>query len=252
MLAESVFDLDLLGRWDEALARVEEAEQVTSTSYDQIGELVAISVHCARGEPEKARTQLMRLAAVGQSDDPQAIAAYAAFEARLLRVEGRLVEALTAAERALAERQEVGLTWAMKVAVGEALEASFALGDQRIREHLAALDATQPGGLTPLLRAQQARFRARLAGTHDPQAETDFAAAEDIFRRLETPFHLAVTLIEHAELLRDRDRPDDAEPLLAEAREIFERLHAKPWLDRAVQATQAERQPEVAVQMVDR
>ena len=33
-------------------------------------------------------------------------------------------------------------------------------------------------------------------------------------------------------------RRDEAEPLLAEAREIFERLEAKPWLDRleAVQA----------------
>jgi tetratricopeptide (TPR) repeat protein len=58
-LAESVFGLDLLGRWNEALARVGEAEEVTSTSYTKIGQLAVISIHCARGEPERARAELI-------------------------------------------------------------------------------------------------------------------------------------------------------------------------------------------------
>jgi hypothetical protein len=45
-----------------------------------------------------------------------------------------------------------------------------------------------------------------------------------------------VVLVEHGEWLAGRGRDDDAEPLLAEAREIFERLRATPWLERATRA----------------
>ena len=242
LLAESIFDLDQLGRWDEALARADEAEQFTESSYTQISQLAVISVHCARGELEKAREQLTRLAAVGESDDPQAIAAYGAFEARLLSAEGRPRDALAAAERAIAVRADVGLAWALKRALIEVLEAAFALRDQeKMREHLATLDAIQPGALTPLLKAHQARFRGRLPGLHGQQTDADFSTAEAIFRKLETPFHLAVTQLEHAESLIQQQRVEDASPLLAEAHETFERLGAKPWLDRTARALEAER-----------
>ena len=42
----------------------------------------------------------------------------------------------------------------------------------------------------------------------------------------------AVTQLQHAEWLVTRGRPADAAALVAEAREIFERLEAAPWLDR--------------------
>ena len=45
-------------------------------------------------------------------------------------------------------------------------------------------------------------------------------------------FYLAVVQLEHAELLVGSDRADECEPLLAEARETFERLRAIPWLER--------------------
>jgi hypothetical protein len=44
-------------------------------------------------------------------------------------------------------------------------------------------------------------------------------------------FWLAVVLLEHGELLA-QERPEEAEPLLEEARETFERLEAGLWLDR--------------------
>jgi hypothetical protein len=75
-------------------------------------------------------------------------------------------------------------------------------------------------------------------GTRDPQAESDFATAEDLFRTLGTPFYLAVTQLEHAESLLEQGQRGEAEPLLAEARETFERLEAKPWLERTAQASQ--------------
>jgi hypothetical protein len=44
---------------------------------------------------------------------------------------------------------------------------------------------------------------------------------------------LATVLLEHAESLNSRGRAADAVPLLTEAREVFERLGARPWLERA-------------------
>jgi class 3 adenylate cyclase/tetratricopeptide (TPR) repeat protein len=244
-LADSVVGLHALGRWDEALTRVGEAEAITNLSWVQIGLLASVPIRCARGELEPARAQLIRLASVGESEDPQAIAAYAAAEAGLLLAEGKPAEARDAAERALATRQAQGVNfWAVKAAFVEALEASFALADRRkILEHVSALAALDAGVRTPLLRAQQARFEARL----DPvEAANGFDTAEEIFRALGTPFYLAVTLLEHGESLLEKGRSDEAGPLLAEARKTFERLGATPWLERTAPALRMERQTEVA------
>src|SRR5262249_48005619 len=88
-----------------------------------------------------------------------------------------------------------------------------------------------PGLRPPFLDATAHRFRARLAG-EDPATDREFAAAAAQLRELELPFHLAVVQLEHGESLTAQGRRDDAEPLLAEARETFERLQAPPWLDR--------------------
>jgi hypothetical protein len=59
------------------------------------------------------------------------------------------------------------------------------------------------------------------------QAAELLAQAVDGFRQLQMPYYLAIALVEQAEL-----GADDPAPLLAEAHEIFERLGAKPWLER--------------------
>jgi hypothetical protein len=46
---------------------------------------------------------------------------------------------------------------------------------------------------------------------------------------------------------RHRGRSPEAEPLLAEARQIFERLEAKPWVERAARAAGVERQTEAVI-----
>jgi hypothetical protein len=43
---------------------------------------------------------------------------------------------------------------------------------------------------------------------------------------------MAVTLVEHGEWLIAQGRPEEASSLLDEAREIFERLEARPWVER--------------------
>jgi ATP/maltotriose-dependent transcriptional regulator MalT len=99
---------------------------------------------------------------------------------------------------------------------------------------IATVDALPAGRYPQLLRAQTARFRAQLAARRDdaPEAERLFKGAAGLFRELAVPFYLAVTELESSEWLVAQGRSDEAEPLLAEACEIFKRLQAKPWLER--------------------
>jgi hypothetical protein len=59
-----------------------------------------------------------------------------------------------------------------------------------------------------------------------------FKGAAGLFREIAVPFYMAVTLLEHGEWLVEQDRSEEAKPFLAEAREVFERLRARPWLER--------------------
>jgi tetratricopeptide (TPR) repeat protein len=76
-------------------------------------------------------------------------------------------------------------------------------------------------GYGRLFEAQAHRFRARIA-----RDAAGLELAAHLFRELEIPFSLGVTLLEHAELT-------GSETSHAEAREIFQRLGASPWLERA-------------------
>ncbi|MDQ3767085.1 MAG: hypothetical protein M3346_07040, partial [Actinomycetota bacterium] len=58
------------------------------------------------------------------------------------------------------------------------------------------------------------------------------------------PFYLAVTLLEHGEWLMRQDRNSEAAPLFQEARTTFERLKAKPWLDRLLETEPITAPPE--------
>ncbi|MGZ8694653.1 MAG: hypothetical protein ACXWYS_04365 [Gaiellaceae bacterium] len=121
-------------------------------------------------------------------------------------------------------------------AVVEAVEAALQLGRGESAEELLALvDDLGPGENSQSLRAQRRRLGARIAsgrGEHE-KAEQEHKRAVGAFRELAMPFWLAVTLLEYGESLATVARAAEAEPLLAEAREIFERLGARPWLERA-------------------
>ena len=110
-----------------------------------------------------------------------------------------------------------------------AVEAALALGELgRADELLTMVEELPPGLRPPFLEAQVQRFRARMSDD-----EAGFKAAAGGFREYHFPFWLAVTQLEHAEWLAAHGRTAESEPLLAEAREIFARLEATPWLERA-------------------
>ena len=167
------------------------------------------------------------------SSDVQEQASYVAARAAVFHGEGRLEEALSAgleslesgavAETAVFSYQQV------KQGFVHAVEAAFALGRaEQVEELLARVEAVSRGVRPPYIEAHTHRFRGRL----ESDAARNVAAATG-FRELGMPFWVAVTQLEHAELLGGGE---EAEHLRAAAREVFERLEATPWLERATAA----------------
>ena len=221
----------LLGRWDDALAWAAETDSLDmDIDYVQNLLLPLGEVYCRRGELDKARAHLEQHDAARDSDDVQARSGYLLARSGVLRAEGKLHDALRDAEAVIQLQEAIGITFlTVKLGYVEAMEAALALGDtERARELVRFVEALRRGT------DRRCSRRKRIVsgpGSTTTSAEFEVAAAD--FRRLEMAFYLAVTLLEHGEWLVAHDREDEAEPLLAEAREIFERLGARPWLDRA-------------------
>jgi class 3 adenylate cyclase/tetratricopeptide (TPR) repeat protein len=235
ILAELAYPLTRTGRWDEALAHSAQVPETHYTPNFAFGGPLEIAV--ARGQLDEARSQFAFAEPLADSADVQEKAAHAATRALILTGEGRHAEALAAADEALALAIlfGAGMSDAAKIAFSSALESALALGDlEQAEELLARIEAMPPGRRPPSLAAQAARFRARLAaarGEHEG-VEAGFRTAAPAFREYGFPFLLAVTQLEHGEWLAEQGRSEEAEPLLVEAREIFERLEATPWLER--------------------
>jgi tetratricopeptide (TPR) repeat protein len=243
LLGELSWSFAFTGRWDDALGCLEQV--APERLAEGLGTFVAAlpEVLVARGELDEARRLLAYFARWDTSADIQQRTGYRAAQAVMSRAEGREREALAAAEEVLGAIEELGPTAErVKVALVQALEAAFALGERaRLHSLLELVEALPPGRIAPSMHAQAARFRARLAATDGDNARADksFSVAAATFREFGAPFWLAVTLMEHGDWLVADDRAADAERQLAEAREIFERLEATPWLGRIEGAARA-------------
>ena len=200
-----------------------------------------VEIHLQRGELDGARRVFSMFSRLEESTDVQERSSYLGSRAVLHRAEGRLQEALADGEATIETGRTFGIPHqAVKQGLVEALEAAFTLGESaKIEELLASIETVPPGTRPPYLDAQARRFRARLAGDG-----AGYEAAAEQFRAARIPFWLAVTLLEHGEWLAGQGQPSEAEPLLAEATEIFERLEATPWLQRVTAAAQMQ-QPQV-------
>jgi len=228
VLAEMTYPLYMLGRWDEALAtaaQIPEDHLQDTVTLSVLSSVTEIRNH--RGEPEEARRVLSLYPAT--SSDVQEQSTYVAAHAAVLRGEGRLEEALAAGLASLESFQGPKASYfsfqQVKQGFVHAVEAALALGRrEQADELLVRVEELPPGFRPPYLEAHAHRLRARLEGD-----EAGYAVAATRFRELGMPFWVAVTQLEHAELLGDGE---EAERLLGEARETFERLEATPWLER--------------------
>jgi predicted ATPase len=223
-----------LGRWDEALARAGELDSQADLVH--LGYLPQLArVHAARGELELLRQTLEVAEGAGPSANVEYAQGPEVARAIALNALDRHSEALAAALPIALSGPEIA-NEDRREAFQEAGRAALALDDEdTVRRLIGFVDALPPALRSPLLAASAARFAGALARRHgDERAAGDhLVAAEQPLREIESPFVLGQVLLEHAELLLSLDREDEAAPLLTEASEIFERLGAQPWRERA-------------------
>jgi ATP/maltotriose-dependent transcriptional regulator MalT len=203
-----------------------------------------VRIHVERGDLDTAERAAAQALEVTESDDVQQALTYAVARLSVLRARGDLTAARREADTAYATG-ELGAPWTYASdALVAGIDLALDLGDLTDAERrLAELEALEGARLIPILQAQGNRLQARLAAADGGDAGPRFTAAAAHMRELGLPFHLAVTELEHAEWLASQSRMDEAQPLLDEARLVFEQLGARPWLERADQVGAAERVP---------
>jgi class 3 adenylate cyclase/tetratricopeptide (TPR) repeat protein len=224
-----------VGRWDDALDRLEAARQspeIASLMTVYIELLPAAFVYCQRGELDEA-DRLMGSERIEDSEDLQAQGLYRAMRGVLQQARGNYVEAL--ADGSAAQQTYGGGSQWHATTLAVTVESALALGDLiEAADRLAAVEAMPPGHVPPALRAQWSRLSALVWAARDEpdRVEQGFKAGAGLFRELGMPFWLAVTMLQHGQWLRANGRDREAEGFYDEAGEIFGRLRAAPWLER--------------------
>jgi tetratricopeptide (TPR) repeat protein len=230
-LSETSYALSMAGRWQEAISTY---EQIPSDRLGVGGQLASVltgivEIFVHRGQLPDAHELFAAFAHLEGSIDVQDRSFFSAARAVLGYAEGRYAEAV---EDGVAAVESAGVQGTGNQAVKQgfvwAVEAALALSDHaRVEKLLSFVEGLPPGLRPPFLAAHVQRFRARMSDD-----ETGFKAAASAFREYDFPFWLAVARLEHTEWLARHGRSAEAEPLLAEAREIFDRLEATPWIER--------------------
>jgi tetratricopeptide (TPR) repeat protein len=239
-LANLIDVLHYAGEWDLALARIaeypDEALEVPQVSLNIINPQTRILT--SRGDVATARKLVdepRRSWVDATSADQQLRAGFLLAEAVVRRAEGRDEEALAAAEESVRLQRSQSNSRGIMEALVEAVEAALHLGRGDEAHRLLAFgEGLAPGEDSQSLQAQRRRLGARIAaeGAQHDRAEQEFKRAVGAFRELAMPFWLAVTLLEYGEWMAGQGRAVEGEALLTEAREIFDRLGANPWLAR--------------------
>ncbi len=220
------------GEWDRALELVEECRQAPDVPIFLMQRLIDVTfVHVNRGDLAAAREMLAAGADLQGSEEVQSRATYSWASSLILFAEGRLEEALAAADDVAEVAARGG---DLPEALINQLNVSFEADPRRCEEILRGVEAMKPGEKQPSLRAHAGRIRAKMS---PDVADENFEYAIGIFRRIPARFWLAVSLLEQAESLGSRGHAEDAAVRLAEAGAIFEGLRAAPWIERVHQAS---------------
>ncbi len=222
-LIGKIGQLEFLGRWDEALEAAAVAQSYASTEFHRALLLGGIVIHVRRGDVPLAREWVDRYTDVGRSENPEFAAGFHGLDAHVLTAEKRYDDAYRAALRGLPEVAEAA--WWLYFTVAEvALELP---DDASARGLLERVEEAARGKRWPAVDAQLARLRARFP-EHDPSSELE--TAERVFRQLEAPYYTAAAQAERAEHLFAAGRTEEAQLLVADARDTFERLGATVYL----------------------
>lgn len=232
-----------LGRWEELEAAVAElpdwrAEPDARTERG-LAASMQVAVACWRGSVDEAEPllELFELGAEGSDADVQKRAASLTTWAWFEAARGNHPKALVLATRAVEECEAalgIGHPY-VKPAYVALLDAALACDELAAAEAvLVRLETSPPGLVPPYLRAEAARFRARIESRagRDAGVEDLLRAAERQLAELGLVLALAEVRVELAEWLTAHGRIEEAGPAAAAARETFERLRATRWLTR--------------------
>jgi len=213
-------NLGFLGRWDEALETAAAAEPYASTEFQRGLLLMVGLLHLRRGDLAAARAYLERNTDVGKSGNPDMAGAFHVLQAAVLAAESRYDDAYRSALVVLTDAAAASAWWLYAGAAELALQLP---DDALARELLERVEEASAGKRWRVVEAQLARLRARFP---ENDAIAELETAERLFRELESPFYVAAAQAELAEHLLTAGRTEEAQQLVAEARETFERLGA--------------------------
>ena len=223
---------DFKGHWADA------ADTMAQSVGAPWAHAVSATVLCERGDHTILR------AIVEQSDDPdhesldtERDAINRVARAALARADGDAAAGLEPTVRAFDLMAEESGTTTV-VALRELRLCALAAGErEQLEAALTRTEALMPGYSSPMLEAEASLGRAQLAAPGD--AEAAYGRAVALHRELDTPFGLAQALLGHGEALLARGDATGAAPLIDEAHELFARLGAIAWTERAARAVPA-------------
>jgi tetratricopeptide (TPR) repeat protein len=221
----------IAGRWDDALRLSAETRPAVTDAYTALSRILPADIHWFRGDDDGARALLDEASAMPA--DPTNITyrqTRSAIDSRLARLERDFDAMLAAAEIAVAANIEhrqadsnigEGLRLAAQAVRGASDLTPAVRSVERAGEAM-TLRTTRP--LTGAYE-RLAGVLATIRGEHD-EAIGHFASALPPTRSVGDPIWIAELLLDYAEALCADGRADEAAPLVAEAREIIDRLGA--------------------------
>jgi tetratricopeptide (TPR) repeat protein len=222
------------GRWDEVAEIATSADADRGIADPAFAWCVAV-FDALRGNLDSLPAQRETTGRWAGAEDLQSRAIAATIDCLVASCEGDLKVALERAGVAIAVGEQTGVAsegvrWCWPIAA----DAALAMDDlDEVERLLAWADSHPDGHLHPIVRADRLRVRARLlAARGDSRADEMFLAATQALRALESPYYLAVGLVDQAEHLAATGDDGEAKRLTAEARAIAEQLGARPLLVR--------------------
>jgi len=222
------------GRWDDVervVAEIPEEGRLTSNPVQASAMLDLAQMALYRGEFERVPGLAAEYAAWGETASTQATGVRIWARALIAQAEGRHDDVLSECVSALRDDTHNANPEAVAIVFGLSCESAVYTADADALAELLTLATAAPIDRPPSLEARTLLQRARLAALRE-EAEPHFDAAVAALRAVGEPFWVATALLEQAEWLAGHGRADEIAPLLAEAREVFERLRSQPRLER--------------------
>jgi len=247
-----IADLLMDGDWDSAFALADELplEAQTAVPSNVYGCVLLTRIAYERSAAELAESWLARISPEVETSSDLQLQNVDLWRRAVVAIgERRPADALPLFEElihSLVEQDLLGLAGPIFVDIPT---AASDLQDSTLALPVAELlDAIPPGRRTRAVELCRARIRANAAAgreDHDTAAE-EYGLALATARNLDKAALLGPVLFDYGRWLVQTGRTEEAEPLLEEARTIFERMKATRWLERVEQVIPS-REPETAI-----